>query len=85
MVDEVLHKIHIACISSGDPRAKVFVYEPIAWYILTGRASLDWVRALQAKSAEVNGLVESALSARDQSTNGIVRRVSSFIGQRVRA
>jgi hypothetical protein len=76
-IDRLLWAIQKACIHHPSPNAERTVYQAIAWYIETGRASLDWIKALAARKG-YKGLITKALKG-DCSTAGIIATVTSLI------
>jgi hypothetical protein len=76
-IENLLHDIQMACIRHREPDAERYVYATIAWYIETGRASLDWIRQLKAKK-HYKGLITKALKG-DKSDVGIIAVVTREI------
>lgn len=76
-IDDLLHKFKISCIKHPDLKAEPFIYNAIAWYIETGRASLDWIRRLQAKK-HYKGMITKALTG-DCSDLGIIKTITELI------
>ncbi len=76
-IDNTLHRIHLACIRHRSPMAEPYVFDSIAWYVATGRASLGWIKALATKRY-YKGMITKALAG-DLSTMGVVSTITSIL------
>lgn len=82
-IDDLLHKIRLSCIRHKDASAENCVYYAIAWYIETGRASLEWIKLLEAKKT-YKGMISAALRG-DTSTSGIIKTINKILNYTVNA
>ena len=76
-IENLLHRIQLACILHRDPNAERTVYYAIAWYIETGRAPIDWIRRL-ASQKHYKGLITKILKG-DNSVDGVIATVTQSI------
>lgn len=73
-IDHLLHKIKISCIIHESEKAERTVYNAVVWYIETGRASLDWIRALDDKKT-YKGMITKVLKG-DCSDSGVIKTIT---------
>lgn len=76
-IDDLLHKLRLACIRSEWRAAEAIVFDAVAWYVGTGRASLEWLRALL--QTDLDALVTDVMKADDHSIQGTVNFITQYI------
>lgn len=76
-IDNTLFRVKIACMTHINPMAERIVYDSVAWYVETGRATITWIKAL-ARLRCYKGLITKALS-KDTSTDGVISTITKLI------
>lgn len=79
LIDNTLHQIFLASFdyrTAEEGRAKHSVFDDLCWYIWTGRATVQWIKALS--KANPGKLLAYVLKG-GQSTDDRIRSVTSYL------
>ena len=80
-IDDTLHKLRMAAefghATPEEKRRFMDAYHSVEWYVSTGRASLDFEKALAR--ADPQKLLSHILNGEDQSVDGQIARVKSYV------
>ena len=63
--------------SETEKRKQIDVYQSIKWYVLTGRSSVTWDKAL--KKANPKKLISYILKSSDQSVDGQIKSTTKYL------
>ena len=77
MIDDLLHRVHMVCISEGAERT---TYDDLSWYIATGRASADFIADLNAKlktRSQIKAMIRR--SANQGTTENTISAIRNYI------
>ena len=76
MIDDLLHRINLVCISEDAERT----YDDLSWYIATGRASVDFIADLNAKlktRSQIKAMINR--SKNQGTTENTIRAIRNYV------